>query len=379
MQMYRLAALVHDIGHYPFSHAMEDALKNYHSARVLEQEEVAAPLFHEEVSEEVLTHDATLKKLVNAQELAAIFRRKEPPRFTNTVSSDLDADRIDFLLRTAHHTGLPYGSVDLDYIISQIRVDPNSHLCLTHKAVRAADHFLLCRFFDYQQVAYHKTVAGFELVLKDVLRELMLRDDIDCEPDEVRLLISTNEWLSFDDADVISDMRYLHEEVAADANSALRLKLASILERRPPKLICELEYMADRSEDQSAAFALQDKQLQKGIKGAAAKAGIDESLFYVWRTPSKGLGITKVPPTVTIQAAAEGDVEEEAFHQTVRILDRAKMKSVPIFDLHHSLMKVLAHKALFALRLYALIPEGKPDAAKEIEGYVRSEVDLPWK
>jgi uncharacterized protein len=375
IQLYRLAALVHDIGHYPFSHAMEYALKNHHAAVLLGGKEMAAPLHHEQVGEQILLLDPDLKNLVDGKQLGAILTGKEPPRFTNTVSSDLDADRIDFLLRTAHHTGLPYGSVDLDYIISQMRLDPGGHIVLTHKAVRAADHFLLCRFFDRQQVAFHKTVAGFELVLKDVLAELMSRDDIPCDPDEVKKMIgSGGEWLQYDDASVVGDLRSLYDSERR-SGSALSLKLASILERQPPKLICEVEYMADRTDDQADHFAREEKQLLKELGYAAQRANIDPTFLYPYRN---NLGITKVSPTMSIAKAAATGVDEE-FDQTVRILSPKGNESKPIFDLPHSLMKVLGGQALYSLRLYALVPPDKPEAARTIEEHIRGEVALPWK
>jgi HD superfamily phosphohydrolase len=375
IELYRLAALLHDVGHYPFSHAMEQALDNYHAAVLLGGKEMAAPLNHEEVGEQIILLDPEVKTLVEGPSVAAILTGKEPPRFTNTVSSDLDADRIDFLLRTAHHTGLPYGAVDLDYIISQMRLDPNGHICLRHKAVRAADHFLLCRFFDRQQVAFHKTVAGFELVLKDVLNELMGRDDIVSDADEVKdMIASGGDWLAYDDASVIAEMRDLYDEVKA-SGSPMSLKLSSILERHPPKLICELEYMADRGAEQAEKFAHEHKQLLKAIPAAAEKAGIDPSLLYPWRTR---LGITKVPPMMPTARAASGDVEEE-FHQTIRILNPKGTESKPIFDLRESLMKTLADKAWFSLRLFALLPPDKADAKAVIEAHIRDEVLLPWK
>lgn len=375
VQLYRLAALVHDIGHYPFSHAMEYALKNHHAAVLLDGKEMAAPLHHEQVGEQILLLDPHLKNLVDGKQLGAILTGKEPPRFTNTVSSDLDADRIDFLLRTAHHTGLPYGSVDLDYIISQMRLDPDENIVLTHKAVRAADHFLLCRFFDRQQVAFHKTVAGFELVLKDVLAELMKRDEIPCDPESVRKMIeSGREWLQYDDASVVEDMRKLYER-ERESRSALSVKLGSVLERRPPKLICEVEYMADRSDDQAERFAREEKQLLKELENAAKKADIDPTFLYSYRN---SLGITKVAPTMSTAKAAANGVDEE-FDQTVRILNPKGDGSKPIFDLPHSLMKVLGGQKLYSLRLYALIPPDKPEAAKTIEQHIRREVALPWK
>jgi HD superfamily phosphohydrolase len=168
IQLYRLAGLLHDVGHYPFSHAMEDALGDHFDALLIEDAspnpeigqaehelgDQARWFPHERVGKEVLTVDEELCSILKRFDIAAsnvyaIFTREKPPEFANLVSSDLDADRIDYLLRTAHHTGLPYGSVDIRYLLSQLRLDRDNRICLRPKALRAADHFLIGRYFDY--------------------------------------------------------------------------------------------------------------------------------------------------------------------------------------------------------------------------------------
>ena len=96
------------------------------------------------------------------------------------VSSDLDCDRLDYLLRTAHCAGLPYGKVDVEYITTQMAVDSDGFLCLTKKALRAVDNLLVSRYYDYTQVAFHKTVVALEEVLCNVIRELLSRRLLDC-------------------------------------------------------------------------------------------------------------------------------------------------------------------------------------------------------
>lgn len=202
IQKYRLAALFHDVGHYPFSHAMEDAIGNFYTETIYEpknsssttkKEEKQAKHFysHEVLSKRILELDPEVNTLLEksgfeANEIASIIRREGKHKFQNLISSDLDADRIDFLLRTACHTGLPFGNVDIDYLITQMQVDKNDKLCLPKKAVKAADHFLLCRYFDRQQVAYHKTVVGLELVLKDIIRALLDKGIIDCSKEHLK-------------------------------------------------------------------------------------------------------------------------------------------------------------------------------------------------
>jgi HD superfamily phosphohydrolase len=164
-----------------------------------------------------LTQDSELREvLTNAgyepTDISSGFRRVNPPRLTNLISSDLDADRIDYLLRTAHHTGLPYGSVDIDYFLSQMRVDERDRICITPRALRTADHFLLSRYFDYQQVPYHKTVAALELVLKDVIAELLEQEKIDGSAEWVSRTVVNGEWPDFDDGLILRTQQMVEQK-----------------------------------------------------------------------------------------------------------------------------------------------------------------------
>ena len=220
IQLYRLAGLLHDVGHYPFSHAMEDAIDNYYSAGLGAGEDPLEFHNHERVSKHVLRLNKELNGILIANQFSPervfqIFNREQPatleqpPRFVNLVSSDLDADRLDYMMRTAHHTGLPYGSVDLAYLLSQLRIDDEQRLCFTSKSLRTADHFLLSRYFDYQQVAFHKTVASLEWILKDLLAALLKDREIDGSARWVEGAIESGAWEIFDDAAVIEKIRRL--------------------------------------------------------------------------------------------------------------------------------------------------------------------------
>src|SRR5262249_38691912 len=162
-------------------------------------------------------------------------------------------------------------------LLSQLRVDGAGRICLTEKALRTADHFLLCRYFDYQQVSYHKTVAGLEMVLKDVLSLLLERNVFDCSPSGVAGMIANGTWHSFDDGHVIEAMRRLPIDELTEPQ---RLKIAAILERRPPKLLWSQEWLGAR-EDQSGtprqpnAYALSLRVARDGIARGAQHFRLD--------------------------------------------------------------------------------------------------------
>src|SRR5207302_6955090 len=100
-QLYRIAGLLHDVGHYPFSHAMEEALKNHYKRFGKAAQEMGAdattekPLNHENVGREIVSRDAELRDVlarggITPEDLAKVFEHDEESRFANIISSDLD-------------------------------------------------------------------------------------------------------------------------------------------------------------------------------------------------------------------------------------------------------------------------------------------------
>ena len=189
-----------------------------------------ASLDHEDVGRELLDHDQeiadVLKKYeIDPADIHRIFSRQpskdgQVPRFANLISSDLDADRIDYLSRTARHTGLPYGLVDIDYLLSQMRLDKSGRICLDPSALRTAEHFLLGRYFDYQQVNFHKTVAALEWALHDVINALLESGWLDCSPTTIRHKITSGEWSHFDDLEILRLVRDLENCTQSDVTQA---------------------------------------------------------------------------------------------------------------------------------------------------------------
>ena len=380
VQLYRLAGLLHDVGHYPFSHAMEHAISNHFSNRLTTGQEPIEFHKHESVSKHVLLSDTELKSVLTdsgfrPEEIYRIFNREQPPRFANLVSSDLDADRIDYMLRTAHHTGLPYGSVDINYLLSQLRVDGDERLCLTDKAIRTAEHFLLCRYFDYQQVVFHKTVAALEWILKDVLIYLLEIGSIDGSAAWVQRSIEDGAWQTFDDAYVTAKIRDL---AGREGDNLIGQKAVALLERKPPKLLVELEYIEESTEKDKRSFLTSKQVIREKIAAWAEEFDVPGEAFHLWDPGITTL--TKIGsriPISTVMEHAEGSEDDQEEHdkkagkerdkyeQSIRILYRDTSKSVPIMDKPSSLLCVLSDRALFSCRLYVLLPPGRDRSAIE--------------
>ena len=162
----RVAALVHDIGHGPFSHVIESILGFHHEQfsvdTVLSLETSIGRLLHD--------HSPQL-----AADVAAIIRGDfKPQALAQLVSSQLDVDRMDYLLRDSLMTGAKYGIYDLEWIIKSIEINQtDDHLYVSAPGIYAVEDYLQARYYMFRQVYFHRTLRSAEAVLKVLLRRAL--------------------------------------------------------------------------------------------------------------------------------------------------------------------------------------------------------------
>lgn len=154
-QAAKIAILLHDIGHGPFSHALENVLQK--------------DLHHEEVSLLIMQRmDEEFKGAL--QPAIDIFTNQTPRKFLHQlVSSQLDVDRMDYLIRDSFFTGVSEGVIGYDRIINMLTVH-NDELMVEEKGIHSIEKFLVSRRFMYWQVYLHKTVLCAEKMLVNIIR-----------------------------------------------------------------------------------------------------------------------------------------------------------------------------------------------------------------
>ena len=162
----RVAALLHDIGHGAFSHVIETIL-NFH---------------HEQFTIEAVLSDATEVGQVLqdfspklAQDVAAIIRGDfRPVALAQLVSSQLDVDRMDYLLRDSLMTGAKYGIYDVEWIIKSLEIDEaNDRLYVSARGIYAVEDYLQARYYMFRQVYFHRVLRSAETVLRSLLRRAL--------------------------------------------------------------------------------------------------------------------------------------------------------------------------------------------------------------
>lgn len=151
----KVAILLHDIGHGPFSHALEEEL---------------IPGVHHETISLLILHK--LNREMNGQLNMAIdiFTNNYPKKFLHQlVSGQLDVDRMDYLNRDSFFTGVAEGVIGYDRIIKMLAVK-DDNLVVEEKAIYSIEKFLVSRRLMYWQVYLHKTVVGAEMMLVRIIR-----------------------------------------------------------------------------------------------------------------------------------------------------------------------------------------------------------------
>jgi HD superfamily phosphohydrolase len=159
-------ALLHDVGHFPFSHLIEDVANAKH-------EDWTARIIQDRESE--IGRVLTRAKPKYATEITRILNHTFRPAFAvKLISSQLDVDRMEYLLRDSFQTGVRYGYFDAEWLIHSLRLvesDGDWELAIEQrKGTHAAEAYVLARYYMYQQVYHHKTSRAADAHVRKILK-----------------------------------------------------------------------------------------------------------------------------------------------------------------------------------------------------------------
>lgn len=162
----RVAALLHDIGHGAFSHVIEPILDFHHEAFTIE----AILSSETEVGQLLRSFDQALPQRVAAI-IDGTFR---PMALAQLVSSQLDVDRMDYLLRDSLMTGAKYGVYDIEWIIKSLEINrEGDHLYVSAPGISAVEDYLQARYYMFRQVYFHRTLRSAEAILRSLIRRAL--------------------------------------------------------------------------------------------------------------------------------------------------------------------------------------------------------------
>lgn len=208
----RIAALLHDVGHFPFSHlsecvysyidnvkttgdmveGLEDIDENNQLICTIANFPKRKEKDHEHMGAEVIKQDPEISNILKAakidpEEIGQIIigDTQANPVYAQLLHSSLDADRLDYLLRDSRQAGVSFGNVELEYILRQMRIvkcpirgdngtsEKIDLVVFDIRGQHAIEHFLMARYFHYTQVVQHKTSSAFEAIAKALVYKVL--------------------------------------------------------------------------------------------------------------------------------------------------------------------------------------------------------------
>jgi hypothetical protein len=357
----RLAALVHDIGHFPFSHTIEPAM--------MESDPDLGN--HESVGEHLVRSseigDLLQKNGFDVDEIVAIFRGRHPDIILNQLMhSQLDADRMDYLLRDSANCGVSYGQYDFDRLLHSLTLH-NKQVAAEIGGLQTVEAYVMARYYMYTQVYVHHSVVGFNLLVEKAYKLMM---EAGLVPDLKAILKSPALFMGLDDYLVMDAIKRVAKGTQP-ASPELKKICDSVYFRRPLKAVIDhcdfVETISGKAPQDLHALMF----ICANLDELRSKLGLGP---YDVMTADPQIEISKFKPQVAIRRVFQGDATEkepEADEMYIAIVDKKQGKRTPLELEQRSFVQFLANSDLRVIRLYSY-PEHEDAVRKYVNDKVRS-------
>ena len=358
----RIAALLHDVGHFPFSHLSEcvySYIDSYNSTNKMVEgvdecrddtlllSEIAnfkkrKQKDHEHLGAEVIKNDEEITEILKEEDIdpdeigqIIVGDTQAKPVYAQLLHSSLDADRLDYLLRDSRQAGVSFGTVELEYILRQLRItkfdlslgngasEKIDLIVFDIRGQHAIEHFLMARYFHYTQVVQHKTSAAFEAVAKALEYKVLTMSDTKYQTyDSIVDCIGTEDFYKFTDD-------YMWETIEAFCNASndeyVKTLWACLSQRKKPIHVLTMKDIIPKNAANSSASPVNDsvyllsKWLIQNMRNELAKeAGTDPK--YIGYVESK-VTLESIPSHLRAEDCSIENFQDDV-RGAIRIIDK---------------------------------------------------------
>lgn len=357
-RMMRLAAMLHDIGTFPFSHTIELAYINHWR----HQRQAGKPKYqanHEILGQHIILNtdfDGGITQILKEEgidpvELSKVIAGQSDNLLANQLMhSDVDADRMDYLMRDAQHTGVKLGVYDMDFLIRNlvtVKSDGREMLCINEDAINVVDSFLMSRYFWYSQIINDGTGYKFDLIAAKIY-EYFLENGLAYSFDHLMENVSQNpnEYFTFNDSYF---MAKLHEYLAGRIMHPMIRELSEMIAKRiPPAQIKigpvkpTLIESEDHRKDVVRKVMNAVNWLQKELEAVAPGA------WLIWDIPQKDVMFTKHMDAIKKDLRGAKPL---MVRDSVKVVNRQGEAKL-LVDASNSLVSILSQYRNFIPRIY---------------------------
>lgn len=378
----RIAALLHDIGHYPLSHLgesvycfMEEEIINRAIKGPTSKLSLLSKLslkgnkgaHHEKLGKYVIENNIEIINIlksinVDPTEIGSIITGEigiKNMLYSQLMHSSLDADRLDYLLRDSFQTGVRYGLIDLDYLIRLICVVKDYEIeqgkekkkvdlvACNIKGQHVIEHYLMSRYFHYSQVIGHKTSLAFEAVAKVLFYKLLKNEKyIFNSYKEIKENVNNEEFLLFTDEILFKHLNQLYQETT---DKEYQVLYNVLFNRKRPKTLIEIKDIVNKKDNKPAD--LRYYNLKKIINDDP------EKIEKILGLPREFIGfqefevtVEAIPSFLTVEESKTKI--EESLREAVRLVDEENKVSLLALDEKSLINKLTDLKSTFIRVFY---------------------------
>ena len=299
VESLRIAALLHDIGHGPFSHLFEEVLREKESNKINHE------IIGKRIIKETIIIDILEKYGYDGDYVCKLsFGESQKMFYDEIIAGSLSVDIMDYLPRDSFFTGAEYGKVDYHRLISSLEVLSNGHLGIDKSAINSLESMLISRYQMFKAVYFHKTVRAGEVML-------------------LHSLISADKQLNFSNFTIEEYLDYTDDKTIDIICSLKENKFASelALDYKKRNLFkCVYEKFLQNKHN---AFdkGLAGKYIRDFLRGIKEYLDIDESLIFIDISQAPSMPLTPSKKELNSIMLVDKDLEFETPTSDIPLID----------------------------------------------------------